>query len=66
MGNKQIYHWELESGDQSEVISVDWAAILNGTVLAIELAEAGGGIGRCLENGGGSGRKTKGHSCVSL
>lgn len=50
MGNKQIYHWELESGDRSEVVSVDWAAILNETILAIELAEPGGGIAYCLEN----------------
>jgi len=50
MGNKQIYHWELESANRSEVVSVNWAAILNETILSIELAETGGGISYCLEN----------------
>ncbi|WP_421567027.1 LysR family transcriptional regulator [Stenotrophomonas sp. PD6] len=50
MGNKQIYHWEIESGEESAVVSVEWAAILNETNLSIELAETGGGIAYCLES----------------
>ncbi len=50
MGNGQIYRWELESADASAVVSVEWAAILNETILSIELAETGGGIAYCLEH----------------
>ncbi|WP_296246415.1 LysR substrate-binding domain-containing protein [uncultured Stenotrophomonas sp.] len=50
MGNRQIYRWELESDNRSELVSVEWAAILNETILSIELAETGGGISYCLEH----------------
>lgn len=50
MGNKQIYHWEVESGDRSFIVSSEWCAVVNETILSIELAESAGGIAYCLED----------------
>lgn len=50
MGNGKIYRWELERGSDAEVVSVDWSIIVNETILTIEIAESGGGIGYCLEH----------------
>ena len=49
MGNGRIYHWELERGREAVVLSLDWAVIVNETVLSLELAETGGAICYTLE-----------------
>ncbi|WDS34676.1 LysR substrate-binding domain-containing protein [Pseudoxanthomonas sp.] len=49
MGNGQIYRWELERGDEADVVAVDWVMVVNETVMTIELAETGGGVAYCLE-----------------
>lgn len=49
MGTGAIYHWELEREAEQVAVSVDWAVVVSETALAIELAEAGGGITYCQE-----------------
>ncbi|MFD1795908.1 LysR family transcriptional regulator [Paracoccus aurantiacus] len=49
MGNGQVYHWELERGDETVTFTYDWPVIANDTVTTIEFAESGGGICYTLE-----------------
>ncbi|WP_075293065.1 LysR family transcriptional regulator [Pararhizobium arenae] len=49
IGTGALYKWELGSGDQELSVDEDWAIIVNETELAIEIAEAGGGIAYCQE-----------------
>ncbi|WP_226575132.1 LysR family transcriptional regulator [Acuticoccus sediminis] len=50
MGNGRIYNWELEHGEEEVVLALDWAVIVNETVLSLELAETGGAICYTLED----------------
>lgn len=50
MGTGRIYNWELERGSEEVVLSLDWAVIVNETVLSLEIAENGGGICYTLED----------------
>ena len=49
IGTGALYKWELGSGDRELSVDEDWAIIVNETELAIEIAEAGGGIAYCQE-----------------
>ncbi|WP_206370951.1 LysR substrate-binding domain-containing protein [Solimonas marina] len=48
MGNGQLYHWELERGQDRVVFSADWSIVVNETITTIEIAETGGGIAYVL------------------
>lgn len=48
-GTGAIYRWELERGTDIWNVTVDWSVVVNETALAIELAEADGGITYCQE-----------------
>jgi DNA-binding transcriptional LysR family regulator len=48
-GTRAIYHWEHERDSQRVAVNVDWAIVVSETALAIEIAEAGGGVAFCLE-----------------
>ncbi|TPE45094.1 LysR family transcriptional regulator [Amaricoccus solimangrovi] len=50
MGTGRIYNWELERGSEEVVLSLDWAVIVNETVLSLEIAENGGAICYTLED----------------
>jgi len=50
MGNGRLYHWELERDGEITVLSLDWAVVVNETILTLELAETGAGISYTLED----------------
>lgn len=49
MGTGAIYRWELERGIETIQLATDWSILVSEAALAIDLAEAGGGIAYCLE-----------------
>lgn len=49
MGTGAIYRWELERGTETVQLAADWSILVSEAALAIDLAEAGGGIAYCLE-----------------